>query len=126
MKYNLDNISNVNVSKNNFVNEDLSSADIVIYWGSTVALEAINKGIPVIHDNNSMESFLSYDPLFQLNHFKWEVNNGDSLVDKIEEIYSMPDKIFNEELKDAKEYINRYFWPVTEDRFGKFIINKIK
>tara|TARA_B100001971_G_C18168775_1_gene525827 strand:- start:179 stop:1054 length:876 start_codon:yes stop_codon:yes gene_type:complete len=126
LDYNLYKISNVSVSENTSVIDDLSSTDIVIYWGSSVALEAIKVGIPVIYYNNNMESFLCYDPLFQFDHFKWEVDNNDSLANKIEEIYSMSDENFNKEKQEAMKYINRYFHPVTEDCLRKFIVNKDK
>lgn len=119
LKYNLGEISNINFSNNSSLVNDLTSSDIVIYWGSTIALEAINMGIPIIHYD--MGSFLSFDPLFEFNHFKWIVTNRDSLVDKIEEIYSLDDSQFIREYKKAKEYICRYFHPVTEEKLEKFI-----
>ena len=125
LKYNVDDFPNITISTNNSVIEDFSLTDIVIYWGSTLSLEAISMGIPVIHYDD-MKFFLSNDPLFQLNHFKWGINNSDSLVNRIEEIYSMHNDNFVMELKKAKKYINRYFHPITEDSLNKFTLYKSK
>jgi len=119
--YDIEKSSNVSISKNTTVLEDLQKVDIVIYWGSTVALEAISMGIPIIHYD--MQSVLSYDPMFECNDFKWIVTENDSLLDKIEYIYSLNDNEYYNRAQKAKNYINRYFHPVTEENLKKFIFN---
>jgi len=120
IKYDLDMISNIKVSSNNSVPKDLSNADIVIYWGSTIALEALNMGIPVIHHDNCNKSFLSYDPLFDFNHLKWSINSNDSLIDTIEQILSLKDEEYIIARDKVKKYIKRYFYPVNKVGLDKF------
>jgi len=119
LDFNLGKISNFLVSKGSSLKEDLDWADIVIYWGSAVALEALTMGKPVIHFD--MGSILSFDPLFECEDLKWAVNGKDSLVAKIEEINSLDAKDFILKRDRAKTYLQRYFLPVTEDNLSKFV-----
>ncbi|MFH1515761.1 MAG: hypothetical protein ABIG42_09920, partial [bacterium] len=120
LTYRIDDITNFNVSHNALLKDDIERADIIIYWGTTVALEALSMGKPVIH--YEMDSVLSYDPLFECNHLKWVVSEKDSLMSIIDEIYSFSDEQFAREPRDAKAYLNRYFFPVTEEGFNKFLV----
>ena len=101
--------------------EDLFNADLCIYWGSTVALEALSMGIPLIHYN--MQTKLSFDPLFRCNNLKWNVTNNDSLCELIETINSLSNKEYIWKTNQAKEYINRYFYPVNDNNMSKFLYN---
>jgi hypothetical protein len=114
----LEEIKNFSISANS-LKDDIEWADMVIYWGSTVALEALSMGKPVI--NFEMGSVLSYDPLFECRHLKWVVSEKDPLKNTINEIYSMADDQFISEQMKAKAYLNRYFFPVTEERLSKFL-----
>jgi len=114
-------ISNFTVSKGSSLEEDIEWADIVIYWGSTVAMEALIMGRPAIHFN--MSSVLSFDPLAECNHLKWSVCEQDALLPKIEEINSLDDRELIHGRNKAKEYLQSYFYPVTEDSLKEFIIN---
>ncbi len=99
--------------------DDLSWADIVIYWGSTVALEALIMGKPVVHYDNG--SLLSFDPLFELNDFKWRVTRSSALPGVLDEISNLPDVVFEEKRQKAKAYITSYFHPVTFDTMRSFL-----
>lgn len=98
---------------------DLEWADVVLYWGSTISVEALNMGRPVIHyDTGSM---LSYDPLFECPHLKFTANERVDLVELLEKIYSLTDTEFNSAFKKAKEYLSEYFIPVTEINMVGFL-----
>ena len=101
------------------VKEDIVWADIVIYWGSTLALEALMMGKPVIHFNT--QDVLSYDPLFEMSHLKWTVTENDRLEDVLKEIYNTDEARFNLQLKRSQEYLNDYFHKVTDECLVKFI-----
>ncbi len=116
----LNDIKNFSISGSLSLKDDIEWADLVIYWGSTVALEALSMGKPVI--NFETDSILSYDPLFECRHLKWVVSEKNSLKNTINEIYSMDDGRFADEQIKAKAYLNRYFFPVTEEGLSKFLI----
>jgi len=120
LDYRIDDIQNFNISNNPSLKKDIEWADIVIYWGTTVALEALSMGKPVIH--YEMDSVLSYDPLFECNYLKWVVSDKDSLIPTIDEIYSLNDEQFASEQTDAKAYLSRYFFPVSEEGLNKFLV----
>lgn len=119
LNYTLQDISNFRLSKNISLKEDIKAADIIIYWGSTVALEALSIGKPVIHFDT--ETFLSYDALFECQSLKWRVAQGDDLKRVVNEIYAMSDNDFAISYAKAKEYIEGYFWPVREKYLDRFV-----
>lgn len=117
-RFDLDNFANATFSLVS-LQEDLMSHDLCIYWGSTVAMEALSLGIPLIHFD--MQTVLNYDPLFRCNSLKWKVTRSDSLPDVIEKINSLNDEEFACQTRLAKKYFGNYFFPVTDEKLGKFI-----
>ena len=117
--YDLNSFSNVSLSSKNSVIDDLNQADICIYWGSTVSLEALSMGIPLIHYN--MQTILSNDPLFRCNTLKWTVTDNDSLAEVVESISALDDDNYSQQTQQAREYISRYFFPVTKENLDKFL-----
>jgi len=112
---------NFNLSTGRSLKDDIMSADIIIYWGTTVALEGLSMGKPVIHYD--MGTVLSYDPLFECRSLKWTVTRETSLHETIQAIYNLSDEEFYRQQEEAKRYLGSYFYPVTEDNMQKFIIN---
>ena len=115
----IDSYSNFSVSTGRSLKEDFDWADMVVYWGSTVAVEALNMGLPVIHFE--MDSILSYDPLFECDYLKWSVEDKDTLKDTIDGIYRLSDNEYDLEQEKAREYLRRYFLPVNEERMERFV-----
>ena len=109
----------VEVSQETSLQEDLLWADMVIYWGSTVALEAVSMGKPVIHYDTG--SLLSYDPLFELAYFKWVVGHGMPLKSIIDQIYSLSESEYEKQRQAAADYIAAYFYPVSQQSFNYFM-----
>jgi len=109
----------VKISSNDSVLSDLENVSAVIYRESTVALEAISLGIPVIcfrsHQN------ISYDPLFELNDFKWNVDESVKLKLILDEIFNLNKQVYNSSKKQAKLYINNYFEKCTDYKMSLFI-----
>ena len=119
LEFNLEKISNFRVSNGTSLKDDLNWADIVIYWGSAVALEALTMGRPVIHFD--MGSVLSFDPLGELNNLRWVVNKNTSFKAAIEQIVLLTDDEFNQQRVAAKANLKSYFHSVTEDNLAKFV-----
>lgn len=119
LDYDLAAFPHVYLSENTSLQEDIDESGIVIYWGSTVALEALLMGKPIIHFDSG--DILSYDPLFESSHLKWIVNVNENLPNMIENIYGLTDEEFELQLSRAKDYLDDYFYGVTEERLDKFM-----
>lgn len=119
LKFKLKGLSNFTLSRARTLQEDIEKADIAIYWGSTVGMEALWVGKPVIHYN--MGAMFSYDPLYECHDLKWVVKDQDPLPPVIEAIYALPDNEFKLQQRKARIYLEQYFYPITEAGFKKFL-----
>ncbi len=109
--YRIEDYPNLQFSKAKNLKEDIENASVVLYWGSTVALEAIQLGRPLI--NIKLGGF-NFDPLFELSRFKWVWHPERPLKDILREVELLDSVAYNKRLEDAKNYISQYFYPVTE------------
>lgn len=96
----------------------LSWADIVFYSSSTVSIEALWRGIPVVYID--FGEALCPDPLFELNDFKWQVSKPDEVADTLNRIKQMPEDRFNTAKDKARGYACEYIYPSTWDRLAVF------
>jgi hypothetical protein len=94
-------------------------ADVVLYVHSTLSLEALSRGIPVI--NIKISNCLNPDPLFDFQDLKWSVDSPEKLIDAIMQIDTLSDGQFSNLQKRAKEYTERYIYPVTESNLKAFL-----
>ena len=108
----------ITVSGNTSVEDDLKKADVVVYRGSTLAIEALMMGIPVIYID--LGDILSVDPLFECKALKWVVRTEKELVDAIETINSMTDDEHMDKWTEAKKYLNDYFSEINDERLNTF------
>jgi len=111
----------VKVEKDVSIKESLKWADVLLYTSSTVSLEALSLGIPVIY--LELGELLKPDPLFGYDGLKWAVSDPDNLLATIDFIDNLPNGEFRILQDKAKEYTRRYFYPVTEENLEQFIIN---
>jgi hypothetical protein len=81
-------------------------ADVVIYISSTVALESLAHGIPVIRLNLDI---LNSDPLLGTPPYTWEASTPEELELVLNEIVSITDEDKNKDLVLASDYVNDYF-----------------
>jgi len=116
----LENFQNVTVSegKSQPLKVDIQKAEIVMYWGSTVGMEALWMGKPVIHYDNG--SPISYDPLFDCPYLKWCVNEHSSLVSVLKDMDMLSDQEFEDQEQKAKNYLHQYFYSITEKNMENF------
>jgi hypothetical protein len=121
IKYDDKQFTNVKISYNTTLIDDLNQAEICIYWGSTVALEALAMGIPLIHYDK--QKIFSFDPLFRCDYLKWTVTENDTLPEVINTIISLSDVEFAHQANQARAYIRSYFYPVTNENIAKFFYN---
>jgi len=110
--------NNVEESKNSTAIEDIQGCNAVLYWGTTVSLEALMLGKPIIQFDRG--DFLNYDPLFDLGEFKWQVSKEKPLQNALHEIRNLSDTRYAELQKLGRLYVENYFYPVTKDRLSLF------
>jgi hypothetical protein len=101
------------------LDRSLKEADIVLYFSTTVSLEALTRGIPVVNIDPGF--FLSPDPLFGLRDFKWNARTPDELVKTIGEIESLPDAEYEAMRGRACRYAADYITPVTAEKISAFL-----
>jgi surface carbohydrate biosynthesis protein (TIGR04326 family) len=114
---------NMEVSSGKSVVEDVGESDVILYWGTTVALEALMLGKPVIHFDRG--DLLSYDPLFELGDFKWRVSDRVDLKHILSEIRELPDHEYSQLQETARRYVTDYFRPVDDNSLTKFLPKEV-
>ena len=111
--------SNFSLSKNESVSDDLLKSDIVIYRGSTIALEALKMGIPVIYLD--LSDIISVNPLFDTGGLSWVAGTEKELEDVITMIYDMSVDEYNEREALSQAFINRYITEISDENMSVFI-----
>ena len=101
--------------------EDLDEADLVIYRGSTVAIEAGYLGIPLIHLDP--QNLLNNDPLFEVTSLKDVVCKSDELVTTIQRISDMGNVEYLKQRDELADYIDQYFVRPSKE-FAKVFLEK--
>ena len=101
------------------LNECYQWADAVLYVHTTLSIEAILRGIPVI--NLDIGNCLNPDPLFNFTDFKWVVEKPEFLIPAIHNIDSLSEEEFYERQKKASDYAKQYLFEVTEKSLASFI-----
>ena len=119
IRHDIDSYPHVSLSIGKALMEDLSECDVLMYWGSTLGIEAMKLGIPIIHFDTG--SLLSYDPLFEFKEFKHIVNTNSRLGDVLDKIFGMNSDEMSMYRDWAGEYIDRYFYLVTEENLELFL-----
>jgi len=110
---------NVMASSSGTVASDVEDCSAVLYWGTTVALEALMMGKPLIHFDRG--DFLSYDPLFEFKDFKWTITKGQDLQTVFTEIRSLSDDRRAVLEERGRHYIRSYFSEVNYTSISKFL-----
>lgn len=119
LNINPESFSNIEISKGKSLDEDLSRSGILLYWGSTLCLDALGKGIPVIH--YEYQNSLNFDPLVNFTDLKWVVGPNANLIDTVRKIINLED--LAERRAKAQSFILDYFSPPSESQFEFLIGN---
>jgi hypothetical protein len=112
---------NMLISHLDHVKSDIQRCDTMLYWSSTVAIEALMMGKSLICFDR--EDVLSFDPmsLISFNDLKWTVNSNESIVSAVDEIVNMEhDELIKRVLKGRK-YIEEYFSEKGEKNMQSFL-----
>ncbi|MCP4213036.1 MAG: hypothetical protein GY765_00180 [bacterium] len=100
--------------------ESFKTNDIVIYHGTTSCLDALANGVPVI--NVEFDDFITVDPLFGFDQFRWTVTAPEQLPAVISEIYALSDEEFYRRQHAGFEFVKEYFSPVNSENLEKFLL----
>lgn len=106
-------------SHNTRLQDDLDECDILIYRGSSVAVDALNRGVSLIHIRQ--RDILSVDPLFGNSWLKWVAEDEAGLKNAIAEIDEMTAEEYMNAVCEARNYLKQYFYEVTEERMQVFL-----
>ena len=76
-------------------------------------------GKPVVHFDRG--DTLSYDPLFELEDFKWTVDAVADLNAILNEIRTLPDQEYYVLQERARQYVMEYFWRPQDNSMSQFL-----
>jgi len=110
--------NNFIISDNPPVHKELERCSVVLYTFTTVCLEALKMGRPVIYLDVNYP--LELDPLFEYSGLKSTCRNPAELKGKIETFRRMDESIFTKELNKANNYLNEYFGQVNDQALNVF------
>ena len=96
------------------LSESIKSCDVVLYASSTVSLEAIAAGVPVVHIR--LNDILNSDPLFGITYLKWTCDEPSALIGVIDEISKFDGIRLAVMRRQAREYSMLYSIPATKDK----------
>lgn len=111
--------SNFIVSDNPDIKTEIERCGIVLYTQTTVCLEALKLGRPVIYLDVNYP--IEADPLFECNCLRDVCRTPSDLITKIERMRYMDEDTFKEQFDKAQVYLDEYFSPVEEKALAAFI-----
>ncbi len=117
--FSLEGYCNVSLSKAG-LQEELKASELVIYWQSTVALEAVCLGKPVI--NFTPPYLLNFDSMYTCSFLKWEAGPDSSLKDILMAVDALTDKEYKKRCLGVRQFIKDYFYPVIPERVKEFFV----
>lgn len=117
--YDLKDFPFFSLSNGSSLEDEIDKSDVVIYSGSTVGVEALMMGKPIIHFDAG--HVFSFDPLFECKDFKWTVTESESLLKAIELIYRLSDEEFYSLQKKGRDYVEDYFHSISDKELEKFV-----
>lgn len=111
-------LTTITISEHGTILDDFEKADLVIYKGSTAAMEAGYLGIPLVH--LKMPNLLTDDPLFEVPFLKRVVETPEELLPAIQSFESMDDSDFIKQHQELHAYIDEYLTMPNEDNIQGF------
>ncbi|MCA9408091.1 MAG: hypothetical protein H6755_07240 [Candidatus Omnitrophica bacterium] len=112
--------ANFIISDTPSMEEELRRCSVVLYTWTTVCLEAIKMGRPVIYIDVNYP--LEVDPLFEIRSFKNVCNNPHELISRIEDFLNLEEEAYKRQLDEAQDYVNQYLSSVTKESYNAFAL----
>jgi surface carbohydrate biosynthesis protein (TIGR04326 family) len=100
--------------------DSVRDARCVLYASSTVSIEAIAMGTPVVYID--FGNFIDTDPLFTARSLKWTCREPNELQSVIEKISSIDAVVMGDGRQEARTFARGYFREVTVDTVRPFIL----
>jgi hypothetical protein len=94
-------------------------ADVIIYQGSTAAMEAVALGVPVVYCD--MGSALSSDPLIDCDALKAVVSEPVDLAAACTRLAALPADVYRSEANRARGYFEGYFAKSSAENLNTYI-----
>lgn len=101
--------------------DNLAWCDVTAYVSSTVALETLMAGKPVI--NFCIDDVIQPDPVIGDAPLHWRAENAAGMAQALQQIQALPAADFQQLSAAARAYINDYLRPVSEACLACFIGN---
>lgn len=118
IRFSIEHYPHFKLSSQSSLKDDLTAATAVLYWGSSVALEAIKFGKPLINIKLSEE--IDFDPLFEMRALKWSWTPPADLRIILSEIQALGEADYTRLNHEASAYLESYFAPVTRENLKPF------
>ena len=99
--------------------DDFAEADVVVYKGSTAAVEAGYLGIPLIHVRTP--NLITDDPLFEVTALKQVVRAPEELLASLHTLAQMSEEEFRGALATFRHYVDDYFAAPSEETVAPFL-----
>jgi hypothetical protein len=103
---------------NTFLQDNLNWCSVTAYVSSTVALEALMRGKPVI--NFSIGDIISSDPIIEEVSFHWSVKNHLDMRNTLIQIHQISDNDYEDRRLQAINYIQNYLSPMNHAALKNF------
>ncbi|MDD5069558.1 MAG: hypothetical protein PHV17_02420 [Candidatus Omnitrophica bacterium] len=99
--------------------ELLQMSDLVMYTSSTVAIEALSFGRPVIYAD--LGDLISPDPLYDYDGMVSRITSSADFSSSLSCLENMTDQKFSDMINHGIEYANKYFIPVNHSNLEVFL-----
>lgn len=99
--------------------ENITWCDVTAYVSSTVALESLMAGKPVI--NFSVEDVINPDPILGEVPFGWRAQGAGDFAEALSKLSSMSDSEYKSRAQHAETYLREYLCPVSPECIKKFL-----
>ena len=98
--------------------ENLEWCDITAYVSSTVCLESLIRGKPIV--NFSINELFSSDPILDDIEFYWRAESPDDMSNIVREVKSLGDADYIRARESARKYVSEYLRPVDDEFLSNF------
>jgi hypothetical protein len=98
--------------------ENLKWCDVCMYVSSSVAIEAMMFGKPVI--NIRFDDVINPDPVINNPVAHWSYSKPNEVIDKLDWLRKMDKQKYNNLSEEAKKYALNYFVPATNEKYKIF------
>ncbi|MFZ4712609.1 MAG: hypothetical protein ACOYL6_02750 [Bacteriovoracaceae bacterium] len=98
--------------------EDFKRNDVILYWGTSVAFEALRYGIALIHCPD--KELFSNDPLYGFEDLKWTARTSDELKFILSGLMKMNLTELNNRREQGLNYVIETLTPVSREKLNPF------